>query len=213
MTGIYSRLPPDFYDASLRSANPVTRYYHGNRYAKIRRFVSQSYKPGMRMLDIGCGSASWNTDKLPLTGLDQNAGMAGYGREKGFIKDIIEWDLSKTPLPLVDGSYDVIVISEVLEHIKEPEGIIREAGRLLKKGGLLIITVPLDTPFSAWDLLFGLECVVLGDILGNGYYRSRCGHINHFSVDGICGLCEKSGFAITEKDVTLMNIGFAARKK
>jgi ubiquinone/menaquinone biosynthesis C-methylase UbiE len=213
MTGIYSRLPPDFYDSSLRSANLITRYYHGNRYAKIRRFVSQSYKQGMRILDIGCGSASWNTDKLPLIGLDQNSGMARYGKERGFIRDIIEWDLSRTPLPLPDASFDIIVASEVLEHLKEPRGIIREAGRLLKKGGMLIITVPLDTPLSAWNVLFGMECVVLGDILGNAYYRSRCGHINHFSADMIRGMCEDSGFAIAGKDVTLMNIGIAARKK
>jgi SAM-dependent methyltransferase len=212
VSGIYGKLPPDFYDASLNSANPITRYYHENRYAKIRSFLAGRLGKGARILDIGCGSSNWNTDRLPVTGLDQNRDMLGYGMERGFIRKPIEWDLMKTPLPLKDGSFDIIVMSEVLEHLENPGKILAEASRILRKGGTLIITVPLDEPLSAWWVLFGLECLVAGDILGNEYYKNRCGHVNHFSEKSIVALCEKEGFRVKSKDVTLMNIGIAAEK-
>jgi 2-polyprenyl-3-methyl-5-hydroxy-6-metoxy-1,4-benzoquinol methylase len=216
MADIYSHLPPDFYDASLHSANPITRYYHGNRYAKIRRFIAMpggnETGKGARILDIGCGSASWNKDKLPITGLDQNKEMLAYGMLKGYLAHTIEWNLSAIPLPIKDGSFDCVVISEVLEHVDDPASILSEANRILAKGGRLIITVPLDTPMSAWWALFGIECLVLGDILGDGYYKSRCGHVNHFSPESIGMLVQGAGFKTVERGISMMNIALLAEK-
>lgn len=209
---IYDRLPPDFYDQSQRSLNPVTQYYHRNRYAKIRRFIAGGSREGMRILDIGSGSGSWNTAKLPVTGMDENRSMLEYGKRMGYLERIVIRDLNELPLPVGSGGYDFVVISEVLEHLDDPGRIVSEAFRVLKKGGMLIVTVPLDTFLSPWQLLFGLECVILGDILGKEYYRGRCGHIHHFSVESLGRLCQGKGFEPGRKDVSLMNIGMAFRK-
>ena len=212
MSSIYEKLPPDFFDSSQNAMNPVTAYYHRSRYLKIRRFIGASFREGQEILDIGSGSASWNTGRLPVTGLDQNEAMLEYGKGKGYLRDSITWDLGKVPLPVPDGSFDYIVISEVLEHLDEPQAIIRESFRILRRGGLLIATVPLDTPFSAWNVLFSLNCFLLGDLLGNEYYRNRCGHVQHFSARSISALMENEGFGIVGKDVTVLNIGLVAKK-
>ncbi|MEW6722312.1 MAG: class I SAM-dependent methyltransferase [Candidatus Micrarchaeota archaeon] len=209
---IYEELPPDFYETSLSQSNPITQYYHRNRYGKIRKFIAGRYKKGMRMADFGCGSSSWNTGKLPVTGVDINRTMLEFGKRQGFISEGIVGDFTEQKLPLPDGSFDLIVISEVLEHIDNPEKAVNEARRLLRDGGWLIVTVPLDTPLSPWSVLFGIGCFIRGDLLGNEYYKKRCGHVQHFSVDSISRLLESGGFAVAEKDVTLMNIGIAARK-
>ncbi|MCL4352885.1 class I SAM-dependent methyltransferase, partial [Patescibacteria group bacterium] len=59
------------------------------------------------------------------------------------------WDTTKvdivsdiTTIPLPDNSFDAILCTEVLEHIVEPREAIEEFSRILKKGGLLIVTAP-----------------------------------------------------------------------
>ncbi len=211
-SSIYDALESDFYDSSLRSSNPVTRYYHSNRYSKIRGFISMGFRKGAEILDIGCGSSSWNTEKLPVTGLDLNSGMIGYGRRKGFIRKGIVWDLARAPLPLEDDRFDFVIMSEVLEHLGDPEKIIKEAHRVLKKDGFLIVTVPLDTRFSLWSMLFSLNCFLLGDVLGDEYYKKRCLHVQHFSVESLIEMLEKNGFRVVGRDITLLNIGLMVRK-
>ena len=46
------------------------------------------------------------------------------------------------PLPFDSNHYDFIILSNVLEHISEPEKLIKECYRILKNGGSLLITVP-----------------------------------------------------------------------
>jgi SAM-dependent methyltransferase len=45
-------------------------------------------------------------------------------------------------LPFRDGSFDTVVISEVLEHVREPAAVLGEALRVVRPGGALLVTVP-----------------------------------------------------------------------
>ncbi|MDD5093466.1 MAG: methyltransferase domain-containing protein [Dehalococcoidia bacterium] len=52
-------------------------------------------------------------------------------------------DLSKQPMPWMDGSFDVVILGEVLEHVPcHPAPLLRECRRVLKPGGQLIVTTP-----------------------------------------------------------------------
>ena len=210
---IYHQLEPEFYDSSLKTLNPITSYYHSNRYAKIRRFICSRFHKKMTILDLGCGSSSWNINRLSVTGVDQNKDMLTYGMKKGYISKAVEWDLVKGPLPFKDEQFNFVVISEVLEHLDHPGMTIKEAHRVLKKGGFLIATVPLDTNFSLWQILFGIECFLIGDLLGNEYYRKRCGHVQQFSVEKLANIFEMNDFSVVDKDITIMNIGIIAERR
>jgi len=62
-------------------------------------------------------------------------------------------DVGKEPLPYADGTVDVVVLHHVYEHfhLAEGDGVIREAHRVLKPGGSLIVTVPdLKALAEAW---------------------------------------------------------------
>ncbi len=114
-----------------------------------------------RVLEIGAGEIRKNTDLFPnLTTLDVSA-------EKR--PDIVA-DAHTLPVP--DESFDMIVCSEVLEHLYDPARAVREMHRVLRPGGTVVLTTrfmfpvhdaPHDyfrfTPyglahlFSEWDIL------------------------------------------------------------
>lgn len=88
-----------------------------------------------RLLDLGCG-------KVPL-----------YGAYARLVSDVtcVDWatgehidfscDLSR-PLPFGDQNFDTIILSDVLEHVPEPEALWREMKRVLAPQGKIIMNVP-----------------------------------------------------------------------
>ena len=59
--------------------------------------------------------------------------------------------LSATALPFRDGSLELAVCSEVLEHIPEDERVLREIHRVLRPRGRLVLTVPLHPYYYSFD--------------------------------------------------------------
>jgi SAM-dependent methyltransferase len=52
-------------------------------------------------------------------------------------------------IPVQDGSYDIALMGELLEHVYEPPALLREAYRILRPGGTLVLTVPFLFPEHA----------------------------------------------------------------
>ncbi len=108
------------------------------RHAKALEMIEK----GEKILDIGCG------DGLLLSALAKN-GVTGFGvdvseegarkcREKGL--DVSVVDITTYALPFKDGSFDTVVMLDVLEHVYAPEELLKEAVRVSKK--YVIISVP-----------------------------------------------------------------------
>lgn len=53
-------------------------------------------------------------------------------------------------LPFADGTFDAVVVAEVLEHLPEPTATLREFARVLKIGGVLVVTTPNPYELSRW---------------------------------------------------------------
>lgn len=84
-------------------------------------------------LDIGVASDAWaKADNGRM-----EAQLAGAGVE------LVLWDLEEVPYPLADGRFDAVVMTEVFEHLREyPFRSLEEARRILRPGGLLVLTTP-----------------------------------------------------------------------
>jgi len=104
-----------------------------------------------KILDGGCGYgivsmtlAERGFENLTLVDLDESriSKIKKYSTEYKKINSIKPEVQSLTSLPYKDGSFDVVVSSEVIEHIKDDKKAFSELSRVLKKGGKLIITTP-----------------------------------------------------------------------
>ncbi len=188
----YKVMDEDFYDAQTKSLNPLRAWFHTRRFELIRKVVEKYYKPGDVIVDLACGNCNWNTQQLPVMGVDVSEKMLQYALEKKRIAQMKVEDCEKN-LSLKDKSVSLIVLSEALEHMVHPEKVLRQIHRVLKKDGVLVCTVPFDTNVSLWKPLFKVQCLMHGYVFGNDYYKKECGHVNHFSPGSLKSILQKSG--------------------
>ena len=96
--------------------------------------------------DIGCGAGTqsrlWAEDGHRVHGLDVNASLIELARQRANEAGLaIAFDVgSATALPYEDGSMDVCLLPELLEHVPDWEGCLNEAVRVLRPRGLLFLS-------------------------------------------------------------------------
>ena len=98
------------------------------------------------ILDVGCGAGILAAELKMLghvvDGIDISANAIERSRphvRAGYCFDIVH---DSWPKELEQKKFDVIIISEVIEHLFEPQALLEKAKFLLKKGGYLIVTTP-----------------------------------------------------------------------
>lgn len=114
----------------------------------VRKFLK---KPNAIILDIGCGTGK-NMKELQkfgdVYGLDSSTEALSFCRKRG-LKNV---KLGKAEnMPFKSNSFDLITLLDVLEHTNDNRTL-REMHRVLRKDGLLILTVPAyEWLWSRWD--------------------------------------------------------------
>jgi SAM-dependent methyltransferase len=96
--------------------------------------------PGQRVLDVGCGFASFRAaiPAADYTGLDPN-----FGGVEGVLRESLREHLVAN-----SGAYDVVCAFEVLEHLTSPASMFADMLKAARPGGLVIVSVP-HTPSAA----------------------------------------------------------------
>ncbi len=112
----------------------VIQYFEGNIRGKLA-------------LDLPAGNG-WVSDRLRDLGAE--AVSADINEEK---LDFAQVDMEQ-PLPFEDSYFDIIVCCEGIEHVFSPFNLFSEFARVLKKGGILVITTPnVQNLYSRWQFL------------------------------------------------------------
>jgi SAM-dependent methyltransferase len=210
----YRELEGTFYDDQTDPAkvNWFRAWFHSSRFERLNAFVAEHHAPGKTIADLGCGNCSWNTDKLDVTGVDVNEAMMRWGLEAGHLSDyVVSGDLSATGLP--DKSFDIVVMSETLEHLLDLTAVVREVRRILRDDGVFLITVPNDYFLGPFFVLFNANCLYQGYVRGSIYHKYRCGHINHFSRRTLDELLRANGFGVERMSVVNQLTVYAAARK
>lgn len=157
------------------------------READYLRYMTLAHEPVGKLLDVGCGGGRF-LNRMKKRGwlaegsdFDEQAAKkvtARYG-----IKTYVG-DLTQCALPA--NSFDVITMSQTIEHLYDPHATLRESLRILKPGGLLVMTTPNVNSLGADE--FGA--------FWRGWEAPR--HLHLFSVESLQRLTRRAGFEVTE---------------
>jgi SAM-dependent methyltransferase len=100
--------------------------------------VATRYARG-RLLDVGCGSKPYEPLFRSVT---ENYVGADLTQNRENSVDVIISPVG--PLPFLDGSFETVLSTQVLEHVPEPAAYLAELARVLTPGGHLLLTSPVS---------------------------------------------------------------------
>jgi SAM-dependent methyltransferase len=105
----------------------------------FRRYVGG---PRRRVLDLGCRYGALTRAYLAgneVVGIDVDRAALAEAAKLGIET---HWANVDERLPFADESFDAVVAGELLEHVRDPRGLVDEARRVLRRGGTFIGSVP-----------------------------------------------------------------------
>lgn len=136
----------------------VWRSGQERRLSLIRRYTPLE---GRAILDIGCGLGAYvrrfRAFSPSVYGMDVDAPRVADGAAKGTPYLLVA---AGETLPFRDASLDVVVLNEVIEHVTDDHQTLREAVRVLRPGGTIIIYAPNRLyPFETHGVYLGKRYV------------------------------------------------------
>lgn len=137
-------------------SNPIVDYEQTVRSRTVLDLLSANR--GEKILDIGCGNARDIVHILEkgaqVIGVDISEGMVFEAQQElaklGF-GDVLLKVGDATRLDFSDGEFDKVLCSEVIEHIPEADKALSEMWRVLKPGGLLVLSTPNPKSWYGFD--------------------------------------------------------------
>ncbi|MEK7110212.1 MAG: methyltransferase domain-containing protein, partial [Patescibacteria group bacterium] len=121
-------------------------------YLSIQRYIKKiGVKKGMKLIELGCGTGRFLSylgtvfPELKIYGVDYSSSVIDYANKKYANNRLIfkKTDTTKDKL-FSSGSFDFVISSHVIEHIKQKDGIffLKECSRLLRKNGYIFVGTP-----------------------------------------------------------------------
>jgi SAM-dependent methyltransferase len=163
--------------------------------AFLRKAVEQYLPSRGRVLDVGCGNGvalqaleGW-THKA---GVDVSEQLLKLARQKGI--DAHTCDVDTGAMPFADASFDLVVSTDVIEHVLHTDHLLNEINRVLRPDGLYVAVIPnVNQPIS-----FIMQFIL--DLTPMYAARDRCPHYRDFSARLFGKILRKHGFDVLRRE-------------
>ncbi len=203
LDAVAERIRPD--DPALVDWFATYHRQHRTRLAADLRLVEHHVAPGARILE--CGAVPLlATGALAELGYRLSAVDVGPERFAGAIAeldlDVRKCDLEAEPAPFDDQTFDAVIFNELFEHLRiNPIATMREVRRMLRIGGVLLLSTPNLRSFR------GIRNLVLrnqGHAASAGVYRQyekletlgHMGHVREYTTREVSDFLTRVGFRI-----------------
>jgi SAM-dependent methyltransferase len=155
-----------------------------------------------RIVDVGCGdgAATHVVKRLDprntVIGIDWSAAALAQACARGLL--VIQGGIDGSGLPLPGGSADVVIMSELIEHLVDTDGAVDEARRVLRPGGVLLLSTPnLAAWFNRGLVGLGIQ-PVFSEVSLRGIYgrpgHEVAGHLRLFTRRALVEFLTARGF-------------------
>ena len=189
--------------------NPGTPFSSGpdraRRQARMLAAILRGVAGPAVILDVGCGdgaalavAAQYLSGANPahrFAGIDWSADALRQARARGLT--VVRGSVSPR-LPVADGAADVVIMSELIEHLVDPDGAVAEVRRVLRPGGSLLLSTPnLAAWYNRGLLAVGIQ-PVFSEVSLRGVFgrpgRVVAGHLRLFTRRALTEFLTASGF-------------------
>lgn len=115
-----------------------------NSTRRLKKIVAIAGRPptSMKLLDVGCSSGAFLATAcrlgFPAMGVEPSAEAAQSARNAGLMVFTGYLDQARFP----DASFDAITLIEIVEHLRDARALLQECARILKPGGVVLVTTP-----------------------------------------------------------------------
>lgn len=168
------------------------------------------FEEGGKVLDAGCGSGDLGVELMKqfhsdCYGMELNDVAIRHANERGVKTQKVDLDGRWV---YEDALFDVVTGTEIIEHVLNPDHFILEAKRVLKSGGLLILTTPnIAAWFNRIIFLFGYqpfftEVSTIDKTIGLSFTRKLTpnrkpmGHLRCFTLKALKEILELHGYEV-----------------
>jgi SAM-dependent methyltransferase len=175
--------------------------------AEIVAGIASQEDRRLRVVDIGCGDGmtaiaaqnACNKRGAPISivGFDWSSAALAQASQRGIV--VVRGSAADPGLPLASASVDVVILSEVIEHLVDTDSVLEEASRVLVPNGRLVLSTPnLAAWYNRGLLAFGVQPVFTEVSLKGIYGRPGhevVGHLRLFTRRALVQLVAANGFS------------------
>lgn len=181
---------------ALGQPSYVWRAGQDRRLDLIRRYVSLE---GTRILDVGCGIGTYVRKLQELSerayGIDIDPARLRSAAARGLSAAASE------RLPFADNAFDVVLLNEVIEHVRDDAATLREACRVTRTGGHVVVYAPNRLyPFETHGVYLGKRYVFgnipLVNYLPDPLRRRLAPHVRAYTTGGLRRLVDALPFEV-----------------